>query len=58
MPLNAAGLQIPGVIDDLYPYDGELGVSIEDGDSGDSRVGTHSAAGTLPSLLQQPNRAC
>ncbi|MEM7333296.1 MAG: pullulanase-type alpha-1,6-glucosidase [Chloroflexota bacterium] len=31
VPLNAAGLQIPGVIDDLYPYDGSLGVSIEGG---------------------------
>lgn len=29
--INAAGLQIPGVIDDLYPYDGPLGVTF-DGD--------------------------
>ncbi|MDJ0752512.1 MAG: pullulanase-type alpha-1,6-glucosidase [Ardenticatenaceae bacterium] len=29
--INATGLQIPGVIDELYPYDGELGVTIEDG---------------------------
>lgn len=30
-PVNAAGLQTPGVIDDLYQYDGELGVTFEDG---------------------------
>jgi pullulanase len=29
--LDATGLQIAGVIDDLYPYDGPLGVSYEDG---------------------------
>ncbi len=29
--LNAAGLQIPGVLDDLYPYDGDLGVTFSDG---------------------------
>ena len=29
--INAAGLQTAGVIDDLYPYDGELGVTINDG---------------------------
>ncbi|MEZ4519801.1 MAG: pullulanase-type alpha-1,6-glucosidase [Chloroflexota bacterium] len=29
--LNAAGLQIPGVLDDLYTYDGPLGVTYEDG---------------------------
>lgn len=29
--LNAAGLQIPGVLDDLYQYDGPLGVTVEDG---------------------------
>ena len=29
--LNAAGLQIPGVLDDLYPYDGDLGVTVSDG---------------------------
>lgn len=29
--LNAAGLQIPGVLDDLYPYDGDLGVTVADG---------------------------
>lgn len=30
-PLNATGLQIPGVLDDLYAYDGPLGVTWEDG---------------------------
>jgi len=29
--LDATGLQIPGVLDDLFPYDGPLGVSYEDG---------------------------
>ncbi|MCA9957146.1 MAG: hypothetical protein KC434_20600, partial [Anaerolineales bacterium] len=29
--INAAGLQIPGVLDDLYPYDGDLGVTFSDG---------------------------
>ena len=29
--LDATGLQIPGVLDDLYPYDGPLGVTYEDG---------------------------
>lgn len=29
--IDATGLQIPGVIDDLYSYDGELGVSWADG---------------------------
>ena len=29
--LNAVGLQIPGVLDDLYPYDGDLGVTVADG---------------------------
>ncbi|MCA9955747.1 MAG: pullulanase-type alpha-1,6-glucosidase, partial [Anaerolineales bacterium] len=29
--INAAGLQIPGVLDDLYPYDGDLGVTFADG---------------------------
>ncbi|MCO5190486.1 MAG: pullulanase-type alpha-1,6-glucosidase [Anaerolineae bacterium] len=29
--IDATGLQIPGVIDDLYSYDGELGVSWENG---------------------------
>ncbi len=29
--VDAAGLQIPGVLDDLYPYDGELGVTFSDG---------------------------
>ena len=29
--LDATGLQIAGVLDDLYPYDGPLGVSYEDG---------------------------
>lgn len=31
LPLDATGLQIPGVLDDLYPYDGPLGVTWEDG---------------------------
>ncbi len=30
-PVSAAGLQIPGVLDDLYAYDGPLGVTYEDG---------------------------
>ena len=30
-PLNATGLQIPGVLDDLYRYDGPLGVTWEGG---------------------------
>jgi pullulanase/glycogen debranching enzyme len=29
--LDATGLQIAGVLDDLYPYDGPLGVTYEDG---------------------------
>lgn len=29
--IDAAGLQIPGVLDALYPYDGELGVTFSDG---------------------------
>ncbi|WP_420631431.1 pullulanase-type alpha-1,6-glucosidase [Candidatus Leptofilum sp.] len=29
--INAAGLQTPGVLDDLYPYDGDLGVTFNDG---------------------------
>ncbi len=29
--LDAAGLQIPGVLDDLYPYDGDLGVTFSEG---------------------------
>ena len=29
--VNVAGLQIPGVLDDLYTYDGPLGVTYEDG---------------------------
>jgi pullulanase len=29
--INAAGLQIPGVLDELYPYDGDLGVTFTDG---------------------------
>ena len=29
--INATGLQTPGVIDDLYPYDGELGPTFTDG---------------------------
>ncbi len=29
--LNVAGLQIPGVLDDLYTYDGPLGVTYENG---------------------------
>ncbi|MAU00891.1 MAG: alpha-dextran endo-1,6-alpha-glucosidase [Anaerolineaceae bacterium] len=29
--IDAAGLQIPGVLDDLYPYDGELGVTLSEG---------------------------
>jgi pullulanase len=28
---DATGLQIPGVLDDLYTYNGELGVTWEDG---------------------------
>ena len=35
--INATGLQIPGVLDDLYTYDGELGVSW-DGDVPTIRV--------------------
>ena len=30
-PVGATGLQIPGVLDDLYAYDGPLGVAYEDG---------------------------
>lgn len=30
-PVDAAGLQIPGVLDDVYPYDGPLGVTFTDG---------------------------
>ncbi len=30
-PVDAAGLQIPGVLDDLYAYDGPLGVTFADG---------------------------
>jgi pullulanase len=30
-PVDATSLQIPGVLDDLYTYDGPLGVSFEDG---------------------------
>ncbi len=30
-PIDAAGLQIPGVLDDLFTYTGPLGVSYEDG---------------------------
>ncbi len=30
-PVDAAGLQIPGVLDDVYPYDGPLGVTFEEG---------------------------
>lgn len=29
--VDAAGIQIPGVLDDLYPYDGVLGVQFENG---------------------------
>lgn len=29
--IDAAGLQISGVLDDLYPYDGDLGVTFSDG---------------------------
>jgi len=29
--LDASGLQIPGVLDDLYTYNGELGISIKSG---------------------------
>jgi len=29
--VDATGLQIPGVLDDLYPYDGPLGVTFEGG---------------------------
>ncbi len=29
--LNATGLQIPGVLDDLYTYNGDLGVTFKDG---------------------------
>jgi pullulanase-type alpha-1,6-glucosidase len=29
--VDAAGLQIPGVLDDVYPYDGTLGVTFEEG---------------------------
>ncbi|MBK8901694.1 MAG: pullulanase-type alpha-1,6-glucosidase [Anaerolineaceae bacterium] len=29
--IDAAGLQIPGVLDDLYPYDGALGVTFSEG---------------------------
>ena len=30
-PLDATGLQIPGVLDELYTYDGNLGVTFADG---------------------------
>jgi pullulanase-type alpha-1,6-glucosidase len=30
-PLDATGLQIPGVLDDLYSYDGELGATFSNG---------------------------
>ncbi|MCP4420231.1 MAG: pullulanase-type alpha-1,6-glucosidase [Chloroflexi bacterium] len=29
--IDAAGLQIPGALDDLYPYDSDLGVTFSDG---------------------------
>ncbi len=29
--VDATGVQLPGVLDDLYPYDGDLGVTFEDG---------------------------
>lgn len=35
--VDATGIQIPGVLDDLYPYDGELGVTF-DGDIPTLRV--------------------
>jgi len=31
VPVDATSLQIPGVLDDLYAYDGPLGASFEDG---------------------------
>jgi len=36
--LDATGLQIPGVLDDLYTYDGELGVVYDDTESPTIRV--------------------
>jgi pullulanase len=36
-PVDATGIQIPGVLDDLYPYDGPLGVTF-DGDVPTLRV--------------------
>jgi pullulanase len=48
--LNATGLQIPGVLDDLYTYDGPLGITWEGRHAHHPRLGAHRPAGALPPL--------
>ncbi len=50
-PVDAAGLQIPGVLDDLYTYDGPLGVTFEEGVPTLARLGAHRAHGAAAVCL-------
>jgi pullulanase len=54
-PVNAAGLQIPGVLDDVYPYDGPLGVSY-DGDIPTMTVWAPTARSVTLHLFDDPNQ--
>lgn len=54
--LDATGLQIPGVLDDLYTYDGELGVSWE-GDTPVIRVWAPTAKNVRFHLFADSNPA-
>lgn len=54
--INATGLQIPGVLDDLYFYDGPLGVAIEDG-SPVLRVWAPTAISVSVQLFPDPTAA-
>ena len=48
--VDATGIQIPGVLDDLYPYDGELGVTF-DGDIPTLRVWAPTAGSVTLNLF-------
>ena len=48
--VDATGVQIPGVLDDLYTYDGDLGVSWEGNGSHHSTVGANGQSSYLAPL--------
>ncbi|HUS95088.1 MAG TPA: pullulanase-type alpha-1,6-glucosidase [Patescibacteria group bacterium] len=54
-PVNAAGLQIPGVLDDVYPYDGPLGVTY-DGEIPTLTVWAPTARSVILHLFDNPNQ--